>query len=161
MTSDGSEYHPWTIYMLAREEARRRGDRRVGTDHLLLSLLHDPAIVSALGVSLEQAREASEQLDRDALASLGLAASPGAPALAMHPVPARPTLRAVLRDRLPMSPAAKGTLVAAAHTKRKNRVTAQDVLICLLGNEHPDPAADLFSALIVDADAVRARLSGT
>jgi hypothetical protein len=160
MTSDGSEYHPWTVYIWAREEARRSGDRRVGTDHLLLSLLHDPAIVSILGVSLEQAREASEHLDRGALATLGLAASMDAPALAMRPVPARPTLRAVLKDRLPMSPAAKGALVAAAHAKRKNRVTAQDVLARLLDNEHPDPAADLISELDIDPGSVRARLLG-
>ena len=35
----------------AREEARRRGDRRVGTEHLLLALLEDPAIEAVLGVT--------------------------------------------------------------------------------------------------------------
>jgi hypothetical protein len=92
---------------------------------------------------------------------LGLAASMDAPVLAMRPVPDHPTLRAVLKDRLPMSPAAKGALVAAAHAKRKNRVTAQDVLVQLFDNAHPDPAADLISELNVDADAVRVRLLGT
>jgi len=112
------------------------------------------------GVSLEQAREAPERLDRDALATLGLTASMDAPALAMRPVPARRTLRAVMQDRLPRSPATKGAIVADAHAKRKNRVTAQDVLVCLLDNEHPDPGADLISELN-DADAVSARLLGT
>ena len=36
--------HAWAIYLRASEEARRRGDRRTGTDHLLLALLEDPSI---------------------------------------------------------------------------------------------------------------------
>jgi hypothetical protein len=42
--------HPWAIYLRASEEARRRGDRRTGTDHLLLALLEDPSIDVVLGV---------------------------------------------------------------------------------------------------------------
>jgi len=30
------------IYLRASEEARRRGDRRTGTDHILLALFEDP-----------------------------------------------------------------------------------------------------------------------
>ena len=29
--------HVWAIYLRASEEARRRGDRRTGTDHVLLA----------------------------------------------------------------------------------------------------------------------------
>ena len=36
--------HAWAICLQAGEEARRRGDRRYGTDHLLLALLEDPSI---------------------------------------------------------------------------------------------------------------------
>ena len=50
--------HAWAIYLQASEEARRRGDRRTGTDHLLLALLEDPSIEAVLGVSLQQARQA-------------------------------------------------------------------------------------------------------
>ena len=91
MTTDGTVYHPWTTYIWAREEARRCGDRRVGTDHLLLGLLHDPGTVAFLGVSLEQCRQALDSLDREALESLGLTASLEAPPLAMRRMPARPT----------------------------------------------------------------------
>src|SRR5260221_9395240 len=58
----------------ATEEARRRGDRRLGTDHLLLGLLHDEdsAAAQALGVSLADARAASDALDRAALAAVGV-----------------------------------------------------------------------------------------
>jgi len=50
--------HAWAIYMRASEEARRRGDRRTGTDHVLLALFEDPSIEVVLGVSLQQARQA-------------------------------------------------------------------------------------------------------
>ena len=35
-------YHPWTTYVDARQEARRRGDHKVGTEHLVLALLMEP-----------------------------------------------------------------------------------------------------------------------
>ena len=41
--------HAWAIYLRASEEARRRGDRRTGTDHLLLDLLEDPSTEAVLG----------------------------------------------------------------------------------------------------------------
>ena len=55
--------HAWAIYLRASEEARRRGDRRTGTDHLLLALFEDPSIEVVLGVSLQQARQALDSLD--------------------------------------------------------------------------------------------------
>ena len=64
--------HAWNLYLRASEEARRRGDRRTGTDHLLLALLEDPSIEVVLGVSLQQARQALESLDHEALGALGL-----------------------------------------------------------------------------------------
>ena len=48
--------HAWAICLRASEEARRRGDRRTGTDHVLLALLEDPSIEGVLGVRLPQAR---------------------------------------------------------------------------------------------------------
>ena len=39
-------YHPWRTYIDAREEARRRGDRKVGTEHLILGLLREPVLVA-------------------------------------------------------------------------------------------------------------------
>jgi Clp amino terminal domain, pathogenicity island component len=68
--------HAWAMYLQASEEARRRGDRRTGTDHMLLALFEDPSIEVVLGVSLQQARRALESLDHEALAALGL--GPGA-----------------------------------------------------------------------------------
>ena len=161
MTTHGAVYHPWTTYMWAREEARRCGDRRVGTDHLLLGLLHDPATATALGVSLEQGRRALDSIDREALESLGLTAPLDAPPLEVRSVPTRPTLRAVLQDRLRMTPAAKVALERAARPARqRKRVDPHDVLLCLLDLKYPDPVADLFVELNIDGEAVRARTSG-
>jgi ATP-dependent Clp protease ATP-binding subunit ClpA len=162
VTTDETLYHGWTIYIWAREEARRCGDRRVGTEHLLLALLHDPGTVAVLSVSLEQCRQALDSLDREALESLGVTASLEAPPLAMRGLPARPTLRAVLKDRLPMTPAAKQALERAARPARqgKHRVDPQEVLLRLLDLKRPDPVADLIVELNIDADAVRARMRG-
>ncbi|MGH9291347.1 MAG: Clp protease N-terminal domain-containing protein, partial [Acidimicrobiales bacterium] len=56
--------HAWGVYLRASEEARRRGDRRSGTDHILLALFEDPSTEAVLGVNLQQARQALESLDR-------------------------------------------------------------------------------------------------
>jgi hypothetical protein len=158
--TSGDSYHPWATYIAAREEARRRGDRRVGTDHLVLGLLHDPVISSIVGVSLEEARGALESLDREALSALGVEASLDAPPLAMRPAPARPTVSAVLRGRLPLTPAAKKALQEAAKPMRRgHEVTAQQVLLRVLDLRQPDPAAGLFAALGLDVSAVRQQLS--
>jgi ClpA/ClpB-like protein len=37
-------WNPWSTYIDAREEARRCGDRKVGTEHLILGLLMEPVL---------------------------------------------------------------------------------------------------------------------
>jgi Clp amino terminal domain, pathogenicity island component len=153
-------HHAWAIYLRASEEARRRGDRRTGTDHLLLALLEDPSIEVALGVTLQQARQAHESLDHDALAALGMVSGTDAPALPMRAVPKKPRLRDVAKkDRLRMTPAAKKVLQEAVKpNRRKTQVTAQQVLAQILTLQPPDPAAVLLDALGVNSSDVRHRL---
>jgi ATP-dependent Clp protease ATP-binding subunit ClpA len=152
--------HAWAIYLQASEEARRRGDRRTGTDHLLLALLEDPSIEVALGVSLQQARQAHESLDHEALGALGIAPGTDAPALPMRAVPKKPRLRDIAtKDHFRMTPVAKKVLEDAARpNRRKLQVTAQQVLAQILTLQPPDPAAALLSALGVDTPEVRRRL---
>src|SRR5689334_3055111 len=103
--------HGWAIYLRASEEARRRGDRRTGTDHVLLALLEDPSIEVVLGVSLQQARQALASLDQEALSALGLGSGTDAPPLPMRAVPKKPKLTDLMqKDRLRMTPAAKKVL---------------------------------------------------
>ena len=166
------KYHPWTTYVYAREEARRRGDRRVGTEHLVLGLLREPEIARVLGCDLGAAREALDALDRGALVAIGIDRALGAP-----PVPtrepalrgARPSLKAVLADRLPMTPVAKRVLEESGKDLRHGRSidprqrargwSRERVLIALLSLAPPDPAAALLDALEVNRDGVSTRLS--
>jgi len=153
--------HPWAIALQASEEARRRGDRRTGTDHVLLALLENPSIEVVLGVSLQQAREALESLDQEALGALGLGSGTDAPPLAMRAVPKKPTLMDLMKsDRLRMTPAAKKVLEEAGKpNRRKLQVTARQVLAQILALQPPDPAAALLDALGVNASEVRPRLN--
>jgi hypothetical protein len=152
--------HAWAICLRAGEEARRRGDRRYGTDHVLLALFEDPSIEVVLGVSLQQAREALESLDREALGALGLGSGTDAPPLPMRAVPKKPTIRDIMKkDRLRMTPAAKKVLEEASKpNRRKLQITAQQVLAQILTLQPPDPAAVLLGALGVDRAAARQRL---
>ena len=145
--------HGWAIYLQASEEARRRGDRRTGTDHILLALFEDPSIEVVLGVSLQQARQALESLDQQALGALGLGSGADAPPLAMRAVPKKPRIRDVAKkDRFRMTPAAKKVLEKAYKPKghRKLQVTGPEVLAQILTLQPPDPAAVLLGALGVN-----------
>jgi hypothetical protein len=152
--------HVWAIYLRASEEARGRGDRRTGTDHIFLALLEDPSIEALLGVSLQQARRALESLDHEALVALGLGSGPDAPTLPMRAVPKKPRIRDIAqRDRLRMAPAAKKVLEEAVKpNRRKTQVTAQQVLAQILALQPPDPAAALLGVIGVNRSEVRRRL---
>ncbi len=152
--------HPWNVYLRASEEARRRGDRRTGTDHLVLALLADPSVEAALDVSLPQARRALDALDHEALGAIGVGPDIDAPALAMRDVPDEPTIRTVMRnDRRRLTPAAKRVLEDAVRPNRhKTQVTAGQVLAQLAVRRPPDPAAVLLAALRVNLAEVLTRL---
>ena len=152
--------HVWAIYLRASEEARRRGDRRTGTDHILLALLQDPSIGAVLGVSLQQARQALESLDQEALGALGMGSGTDAPPLPMRAVPKKPRIRDIARkDRFRMTPAAKKVLEEATKPNRRRLyVTAEQVLAQILMLQPPDPAAVLLGALGVNTPEVRRRL---
>jgi ATP-dependent Clp protease ATP-binding subunit ClpA len=151
----------WGVYLQASEEARRRGDRRTGTDHLLLALFEDPSIETVLGVNLQKARQAHESLDHEALGALGLRPGSDAPPLPMRAVPKKPTFRAVIeKDRPRLTPAAKKVLQEAVKpNRRKTQVTAQQVLAQILTLQPPDPAAALLAAVGVNSSEVLHELS--
>jgi hypothetical protein len=152
--------HGWSIYLRASEEARCRGDRRTGTDHILVALLEDPSIEVVLGVSLHQARQALDSLDHEALGTLGLGSGTDVPELPMRAVPKKPRIRDIAqKDRLRMTPAAKKVLEEASKPNRRRlKVTAQQVLAQILTLQQPDPAATLLGALGVNTSEVRRRL---
>lgn len=142
------------VLFSATAEARRRGDRRLGTDHLLLGLLHeeDSPAARALGVSLGAGRAASDALDLEALAAVGV----GVEALG------RPQLAAPARRLLPLSSGARAVLrraIGEALPRRTGRLDGGHFLMALLSLHRPDPAAELIHALGVDPAAVRDRLT--
>jgi hypothetical protein len=155
--------HAWAICLRAGEEARRRGDRRAGTDHLLLALFEDPSTEGVLGVNLQQARQALESLDHEALGALGLGPGLDAPPLPMRAVPKKPTIRDVIqKDRVRITPGAKKVLEQASKPNRRRlRITARQVLAQILALQPPDPAAVLLGALGVDRAAARQLLGAS
>lgn len=152
--------HAWAIYLRAGEEARRRGDRRIGTDHLLLALLDEPSVEALMGVNLERARQVLASLDQEALVALGLGSGVDAPPLEMRAVTEHPRFRDVAKkDRLRMAPAAKRVLEEASKpNRRKLQLTAPQVLARILTLRTPDPAPVLLGALGVDTSELRRRL---
>jgi ATP-dependent Clp protease ATP-binding subunit ClpA len=143
------------VLTAAAGEAHRRGDRRVGTDHLLLGLLHDPAAeaTGALGVDLASARAAQDALDRAALAAVGIHAGDLGP----------PEEPGGARRRPPLTSGARAVFkraVEQARPRTSGRIQTRHFLLALLACERPDPAAELLHQLGVDPAVVRDRLTG-
>jgi ATP-dependent Clp protease ATP-binding subunit ClpA len=139
------------VLMSAAFEADRRGARRIGTEDLLLGVLHDRTSQAdeVLGVDLDAARATVDDLDRSALASVGVDLG----GMTLRPRAERS------RRRPPLTSGAKAVLVRAvrlARAERARRVGMRHLLVALLGCRHPDPAAELLDALEVDrAEALR------
>ena len=161
---DRGDYHPWTTFLYAAEEARQRGDRNVGTDHLLLGLLREPPLAQALDTNVESARAILEAMDREALSAtigtpLDSAPAPSYPPDGPRP---RPTLRAVIGQRMRLTPVAKRAMETSSRDLRRGRaVEPRELLLALLALERPDPGAALLDALGVDRDTATERLRVT
>jgi ATP-dependent Clp protease ATP-binding subunit ClpA len=140
----------------AVEEAGRRGDSRVSTEHLFLGLLHETHsdAVRSVGIDLATARAALQGMDVDALAAVGLDLGAGAESLL------RPEQAA--RGHRPFTAAAKAVLVRTlveAQRRGDRRLEPVHLLLALLDCEPRDPVCQLFERLGVDASVVRSRLS--
>jgi ATP-dependent Clp protease ATP-binding subunit ClpA len=138
----------------AAEETHRCGDRRLGTDHLLLGIVHDPAseAARALGVDLESARAADESLDRAALAAIGIDAGGLGPREAAGPGSRRlPPLTSGAR-------AVFKRAIEESGPRKSGRIETRHFLLALLACERPDPAAELLHELGIDPVVVRDRL---
>lgn len=147
----------------AVDEAGRRGDPRVGTEHLLLGLLHDPGSEAActMGVDLETARAALQAMDVDALAAVGVDVSADAGADA--DATGLPKLLAKqAHGRRPFTLAAGAALrrtLDEAKGGSTKRLEATHLLLALLDCGPRDPATHLLGRLGIDASVVRSRLA--
>src|SRR5690606_21935466 len=149
----GKEKTPFHVVVKAAfEEAGQRGDRRLGTEHLLLGLLHHRDSAQALGVDLDRARSALAELDREALRMLGLAVG----ALPRKPRKHRPVPGTALTSsaRAVINQAIKRTTL-----KTRSAQAHRQLALVLLGQGHPDPVAQLVDHLGIDRAAARARLA--
>lgn len=137
---------------VARAEAEHRGDARIGSDHLLIALLHDPALAEAAGADAAAARAAADRLDRAALAAIGLdlggfrPADPGVAGRRIRHFTAG--ARSVI-----------GRSLAKAGAEKSRTITSRHVMLAVLDRPDPDPAAALLAALRVDAAELRGRLN--
>lgn len=134
----------------AMDEARCSGDKRLGTDHLLLGALHDPGPAGVLGVTLDQARAAAARLDRTALASIGIDAQ----GFERVPMPSR-------GKKPPFSSGARSVMEGMLRytmDQQSRQITTAHLLLSLLDREEHDPAAALLKELGVDRAEVRRRV---
>jgi Clp amino terminal domain, pathogenicity island component len=165
-SNPASDYHPWSTYLDAREEAKVRGDRRVGTEHLAVALLMEADLAEALGCDPPAARAALHAMDRAALAAVGLDGvleelPPATPGRGREQAPRRPSIKTVLLGRIPLTPGAKNVLRDSSKDMRRigrRHPGPEHVMAALLERERPDPAAELFAALGVDTVVARDRL---
>ncbi len=135
----------------ARYEAERRGDRRIGSDHLLLALVADDAMAQLVGVDAAAAREAADRLDRAALVAIGLTLGEF-----------RPSGRSALSRQVPLNSGAKRAIqqaLANAAAEKARAITTRHLLLALLDRQEPDPAAVLLAELSVDRRLLRERLA--
>lgn len=141
------------VVLTAVDEARRRGDRFLGSEHLFLGLLHEPdsAASRALGVDLSAARAALVALDRAALAAIGLNVAEF-PVAGLTPLRKSPRLSSTARAVI--------NRTAKEVTQRKDRrADSTHMMLALLASEPPDPVAALMVELGIDRAAVRERLN--
>lgn len=124
----------------AGEEAALRGDRRIGTDHLLLGLLHDDDVAALLGADVERGRAAARELDRAALAAIGLDLGDDLPAAAARLRVGHVPLTSAAREAI-------GRSGAFADADRVRRIEPRHLLAALRERPQPDPAAVLLAAL--------------
>lgn len=152
--------------MNAIGEAERRGDRRVGTEHLLLAVIASPnpltsAAVEAFGIDLQRSRRALDTGDVEALAAVGVDAA------GLQAPTADDTWRRSLgRFRRsvahkPFTGGAKQTLEAALREALRlgdRHIGNEHLLLALSTRTAPDPAHQLLTALSVDSTALHTDL---
>lgn len=135
----------------AKYEAARRGDRRIGTDHLLIGVLHDDTIAAALETDADAARAAAAALDVLALAAIGIDIG-GVEA----------GVRATLGKHTPFTAGAKRVLAQTlqnAADENARALTTRHLALALLDRPDADPASALLAALGVRRVEARQRLA--
>ncbi|MBE2999446.1 Clp protease N-terminal domain-containing protein [Nocardiopsis sp. HNM0947] len=140
------------LYLDAKAEALARGDRKVGTDHLLLALLSEERgraaqVLAEQGVDLDGARRALAALDVRALASVGVRVER-----------ADGVARGRVDEKLPLTPGAKAVLKGVGR-KAPGGGLGSKVLVRLVVVRAPEPVSALLDELGVDRGVVYSELA--
>jgi len=135
----------------AVEEAERRGDTSVGTEHLLVGVVSSAAPGSdVIGASVDTLRESWAAMDQAALAATGVGTD-----LPMDPVPTR------RRGHLPFTGGAKQVLedtLREAIGMGSRRLEPEHIVIALTLRPPRDPAIRLLERAGLSPDAIRTDL---
>ncbi|HSK92227.1 MAG TPA: Clp protease N-terminal domain-containing protein [Euzebyales bacterium] len=145
-------------------ESERRGERHVGTDHLLLGVITaggpvTSAALAAAGMDLQAARRVWDEADLTALAAIGVDVHrlPGPSGTAQ-----RPRLRWLGRSaHRPFTGGAKRALEGAlreALAREDRHIGSEHLLLALADRPAPDPARHLLTALDVEPADLRTDL---
>lgn len=127
-----------TVMVAAQDAVSRRGDRRIGSDHLLIGVVTaGNQFALDAGLTVESLFEALQRLDERALGAIGLAASGG------------PGGHHRRRRHLPFTRGAKNALersLRIAADLGHRRITTDHLLAALAVGGAKDAAVQLISA---------------
>lgn len=143
------------VLAAADEAAVSRGDRHIGTEHLLVGVIRSGnEVARAAGLTLVGIRVGLDQLDRISLDAVGIPLDPStigaAPAAAGRRwwLPAKAT-----GGQIPFTSGAKDRLKACLHLAIENgtrSITGDHILAALAGGDDNDPAVRLLRTIGVD-----------
>jgi hypothetical protein len=137
------------VYRKASAEAKRRGDRRVSTEHIALAMLVDPGLGDRSRARCQPG------------VSEGRAGNPGPRGahISGDRRYCQPSLiSGRVWERLRLTPAGRAVFTGLRREASGERPGVKQVLFALLARERPDPAAELFHAIGVDRSQIRNRL---
>jgi hypothetical protein len=114
--------------------------------------LRDAAVAQVTGVDASAARQKADQMDREALAAIGISLAGWQPDRE-----ASPGRR--VRFMTAGANAVIGRTLAVAAAEKAPAITPRHMLLALLNQHEPDPAAALLAALPLDQAALRLPLA--
>jgi ATP-dependent Clp protease ATP-binding subunit ClpA len=143
------------VLVAAEEASRRRGDLRLGTEHLLMGVVATGEPVSMeFGLSVDRIRAAQEARDARALRAVGIEAD-------LDVIPRRPPRRSRHwlwpRSHLPFTVAAKRSLERSLHiclAEHHRAITTTHLMAALVVGEPRDPAVRALRDLGIDPSEI-------
>jgi ATP-dependent Clp protease ATP-binding subunit ClpA len=135
--------------------AGQRGDARVGTEHLLAGVAATPSpaadLLDRMGAGSDQIQTAISDLDRTALAAVGIDQD----SIRLDPASNEWVRR---KRHTPFNRAAKGVLASAVHeavSMKHRHIGSEHILAALTSTSTDDPARRILVGLGIDIVSLR------